>query len=119
MKKKIAIKAAENGKKAAGEMDEAIQKLGESINNLKVQNIQLSDIVNAESNADAITINVKTTATQLEGKKPDCLALRLKNVAMESEDYTRISNKLAEVNKLLKTSTDETTGRKRQALLTS
>jgi len=105
---KIAIKAAENGKKAAGEMDEAIQKLAESISNLKVQNIQLSDIVNAESNADAITINVKTTATQLE-EKARLLGIALKNVAMESEDYTRISNKLAEVNKLLKTSTDETT----------
>ena len=100
--------AAKNGAEAATEMDENIQKMGESINNLKQQNTELSNIVNAESNADAITINVKTTATQLE-EKARLLGIALKNVAMESEDYTRISNKLAEVNKLLKTSTDETT----------
>lgn len=86
-------KAIDNGIEASKEFNDQIKELQNNIDTLKGQNEQLTEILNAESKADAI--QAKSVA-QLE-EKARLLSLALRHVAKDSDDYNRINEKLVKV----------------------
>lgn len=94
---KNAKDATENGKKAASEFDDQINTLSQTITNLKNQHKDVTDVLNAEAKADSI---VAKSVSQYE-EKARLLSVALKTVNKDSEDYTRIQNKINAINKEL------------------
>lgn len=96
--------AAKNGAAAAADMDDNINSLISSIGNLKNQHTGLTDILQAEANADKIAAS---NVNQYQ-EKINLLNVALKNAAIGSEDFARISGKLDVVTKELKKATNTT-----------
>lgn len=89
--------ALENGKKSTEELNPILEKLEETLTNLKNQKIGLSDILNSEITADKIGTK---TITELQ-EKVNLYRTALENATVESEDYIRIQKKLIDTEKLL------------------
>lgn len=86
--------AVQNGLDAGSELQEGIDALGESIQQLKEQNSELNKTLTAEFDADQIQ---NRTISQMEEK------LRLYQVALKaanvgSEEYIRIQKKISDTN---------------------
>ena len=93
--------AALNGAEAAAAMNDGIGALEEGIKQLRSRSSSLNEILNSEQMADAIMGN-KLTGSQLE-EKQRYLQIALKNYAKGTDDFNRISKKLAEVDKQMGT----------------
>lgn len=89
--------AVENGKEAAGKMDEGIQNLSKTIENLRSQRVDVTDILNAEKIGDAIGSG---TIEELEEKLRK-YQTALRNTSRDTEDFIRIQGKIKTVNKAL------------------
>lgn len=92
-----AVDAANNGKKAADELNESISKLEENLNNLKNAHQQVAEITNAEAIGDGILGKSKDNLEE----KLQKYQTALRNTIADSEDFVRIQNKIKEVNKEL------------------
>lgn len=89
--------ALENGKKSTEELNPILEKLEETLTNLKNQKIGLSDILNSEITADKIGTK---TITELQ-EKVNLYRTALENATVESKDYIRIQKKIIDTEKLL------------------
>jgi hypothetical protein len=86
--------AVQNGLNAGAELQEGIDALSASIEQLKEQNIDLNKTLTAESEADKIQ---NRTISQMEEKlRLYQLALKAANVG--SEEYVRIQKKISDTN---------------------
>jgi TP901 family phage tail tape measure protein len=94
---KMKEKARENGRKAASVVTEEVEKIRDRLNLLKEQQVDLSDIINAESLGDQIPTD---TIEQLEARLSK-YSLALKGAAIGGEAYIRIQKKITEVEKQL------------------
>lgn len=90
-----AADAAKNGAEAATTMNDGLGKLLENIEQLRSQKVDLSNILNAETIADAIGAE---SLVQME-EKLSKYQTALKNAAVGGEDYLRIQQKIAAVEK--------------------
>jgi len=106
IKQKISEQAKENGLAAAAELEDGIDALEEKIAAFKRQGMDLEEIINAESIADAIGTG---TITELE-EKLNKYQTALKNTVIESEEYLRIQQKINEVEGQLNKTRGESGG---------
>ena len=90
--------AMKNGAGAVERFKAPIDELKTTIENLEGQQIDLSNILNAEGLGDAIGTG---SISELE-EKLNKYNLALRNVAIGSEDYIRVQKKVAETEKMLK-----------------
>lgn len=90
-----AADAAANGAEAAASMNDGLGALLQNIENLRAQKVDLGNILNAETIGDAIGTE---TLVQLE-EKLNRYQTALKNAAVGSEEYLRIQQKIAGVQK--------------------
>ncbi|MHC1707439.1 MAG: phage tail tape measure protein [Bacteroidales bacterium] len=89
--------AVENGQEAAGQMDEGIQNLSKTIENLRSQKVDVTNILNAEKIGDAIGTG---TMEELEEKLRN-YQTALRNTSRDTEEFIRIQGKIKSVNKEL------------------
>lgn len=101
---RMAYDAMKNGAEAASVMDESLQNLMQSLISLKNQHKDLTDIINAEADADKIA----ASNINQHQEKIRLLTVALNNAAIGSADYARISGKLDEATKNLNDSTKKT-----------
>ncbi|HOW26162.1 MAG TPA: phage tail tape measure protein [Bacteroidales bacterium] len=108
-----AVKSVENSTQATQELDTGIEELMGKISQLREQKLSLDDIVNAETNADAIATE---TLANIE-EKIRLYQVALKNAAYQSEDFYRILAKIKDAEKIqaslqieIQTETGENTG---------
>ncbi|MHC1707473.1 MAG: phage tail tape measure protein [Bacteroidales bacterium] len=94
--------AMKNGAEAASVMDEGISNLKKTLDNLKTQKVGVDDIINAESIGDKIGT---ATIEQLEEKLKN-YQVALRNTKVGEEDYLRVKQKIADLNKQLGKYTD-------------
>lgn len=98
----IQEKALKNGKEAAEALNPDLEKLEENLRKLKEQKGVMSEIFNAETNADKIGTK---TITELQ-EKVNLYRTALENATLQSEEYDRIQQKListeAQLNKAIK-----------------
>jgi TP901 family phage tail tape measure protein len=87
--------AVENGHEAAGEMNDGIQNLSKTIENLRTQRVDVTDILNAEKIGDAIG---SATMEELEAKLRN-YQTALRNTSRDTEEFIRIQGKIKSVNK--------------------
>jgi len=106
IKQKISEQAKENGLAAAAELEDGIDALEEKIAAFKRQGMDLEEIINAESIADAIGTG---TITELE-EKLNKYQTALKNTVIGSEEYLRIQQKINEVEQKLNKTRGESGG---------
>jgi len=97
------IDAALNGAEATAPIREQIKEFDSQLKQFEETAIGLDEVLKAESIADKIGIG---SIAELE-EKIKYLGVALRNVAIDSEDYTRISGKLSTANTQLKTATKE------------
>ena len=94
-KDKLRKKARENGRKAAAVVTEEVEKIRDRLKLLKEQQVDLSDIINAESLGDEIPTD---TIEQLEARLSK-YSLALKGAQIGGEAYIRIQRKITQVEK--------------------
>ena len=95
MTSKNAVDAAMNGKKASDTMQEGIDQLRDRIQSLKKQDVNLSEILDAESIGDDIGTG---TLVEME-EKLSKYQTALQNTIKGSEDYIRVAGKIAALEK--------------------
>lgn len=98
--------AAENGKKAADEMTEVINQMEDDIKSMRANSSALSNVINAEADADSITLKTVEALQEKQRLYNDAL----KSYAIGSADYIRIQQKLSVVNKELSKDFSSPTG---------
>jgi TP901 family phage tail tape measure protein len=90
--------ALENGKEAAGEMNDEIEQLGSVIEGFQKDMETINTDLNAEAIGDAIPTDSITAMNEKIGEYQKAL----NNAKIGSEDYIRIQKKLADVQAKLK-----------------
>jgi len=97
IKKQLSEDAKNNGLSAANELEDGINNLLTQIDNLKSQENNLNNILNAEKIGDSLG---NETITQLEEKLSN-YNIALKNAVIGGEDYLRIQQKINAVEEQL------------------